>query len=193
MKTIDERKLETDAAYRYGYVAEFIGLDETDVRVIHDLAEHLAPLVPDLVDAVYDKLHSYSSTWRFFALRQDGYAGPAPASLAELTPDHPQIAFRKAHLRRYLERLVTAPYDAKMVAYLDQVGKIHTAAAGNPEIDIPLVEMNALLGFVSDAVTAALVGLDLPNERKFAAIRAFGKLMWVQNDLISRHYARTAH
>jgi len=28
----------------------------------------------------------------------------------------------------------------------------------------------------------------LPDETKTAAIRAFNKLLWIQNDLISRHY-----
>ena len=40
--------------------------------------------------------------------------------------DHEQIQFRKEHLGRYLVGLVTQPYDAKMVGYLDMVGKMHT-------------------------------------------------------------------
>ena len=45
---------------------------------------------------------------------------------------------------------MTAPYDARMVGYLDNVGKIHTPGSGPP--------------------------------------RAFTKLLWLQNDLIARHY-----
>ncbi len=190
MKQIDEARLQSDLGYRFAYVTEFIGLNDKDLQVIHGAAEVLAPLVPGLVDAVYEKLHTYSSTWRFFVPRQAGYEGETPVSPEELTPDHPQIAFRKQHLRRYLERLVTAPYDDKMVAYLDRVGQIHTASMGNPQIDIPLVEMNALMGFVADAINATIIGLDIPTEMKFDAIRAFGKLLWVQNDLIARHYAK---
>ena len=48
-----------------------------------------------------------------------------------MKPSHPQIAFRKEHLARYLAGLVTRPYDGKMVTYLDMVGKIHTEKAGN--------------------------------------------------------------
>ena len=103
--------------------------------------------------------------------------------------DHPQIAFRKQHLGRYLETLVTAPYDGKMVEYLDMVGKIHTAKAGSGEINIPLVQMNALMGFVGDAVNATIMGADLPDDAKTQAIRSFSKLLWIQNDLINRHYA----
>ena len=190
MKKIDEARLETDLEYRFGYLVDFIGLSPEDIKVIHGSAGLLGPLVPSLVDAVYAKLHSYDSTWRHFLPRQSGYAGETPMTLDQLTLDHPQIAFRKQHLARYLERLVTAPYDAKMVTYLDMVGKMHTNKAGSAEIQVPLVQMNALLGFVSDAVTATIFGLDIALDLKVAAIRAFGKLLWIQNDLINRHYAR---
>lgn len=188
MKNIDEPKLESDLGYRFAYLSEFRGFGEDDIRVIHDSAELLGPLVPSLVDAVYDKLYSYDCTWRHFMPRQHGYDGEIPASLEELTPDHPQIAFRKEHLARYLTALVTAPYDDKTVAYLDMVGKIHTPKAGNDGINVPLVQMNALMGFVADALNATFLGADIPSERKAELVRSFGKLLWIQNDLITRHY-----
>jgi hypothetical protein len=188
MTRIDEPRLESDLLYRFGYLTEFIGLGPADVEAIHGAAAHLAPLVSALVDAVYDKLHGYDATWRHFVPRQHGYEGAVPASVEALTMDHPQIAFRKQHLGRYLTTLVTRPYDAKMIGYLDLVGKMHTPKAGRPELDVPLVQMNALMGFVSDALTVTILGLGLPREQEVAALRAFNKLLWVQNDLITRHY-----
>ena len=169
-----------------------MGFSPEDVSVIHDAAEYLAPLVPTLVDAVYDKLFSYSSTKRHFVPRQSGYKGPIPESMTTLTQDHEMIQFRKQHLGRYLTALVTKPYDGKMVAYLDMVGKIHTPQAGSPELNVPLVQMNALLGFVSDALLATILGLGLDSDRLARTIRAFNKLLWLQNDLITRHYQAAA-
>jgi hypothetical protein len=189
LKHIDERRLELDLAYRFGYLAEFMGFGPEDVAAIHATAPHLAPLVPALVDAVYEKLCSYHSTKRHFVPRQFGYEGAVPASLEELTPDHEQIQFRKAHLANYLKRLVSGAYDARMVNYLDLVGKIHTPRAGSKEINVPLVQMNALMGFVSDALLTTVLGLDLDAEARARALRAFNKLLWLQNDLITRHYA----
>lgn len=189
MKQIDEPRLETDLGYRFQYLAEFMGFTEEDIKVIHGGAALLAPLVPALVDAVYAKLITYDATWRHFVPRQDGYTGEIPVKLEDLTMDHPQIKFRKQHLARYLEKLVTAPYDGKMVQYLDFVGKIHTPKAGNPHINVPLVQMNALMGFVADAVNATILGSALAPEDKTRAVRAFSKLLWLQNDLINRHYA----
>ena len=189
MKTIDEPQLETDLSARFAYLAEFVGFGAADIAAVHGAAPALAPLVPGLVDAVYDKLHSYTATWRHFLPRQHGYDGTVPADLAALTPDHPQIAFRKQHLARYLVTLVTKPYDGKMVEYLDMVGKMHTEKAGSKDLRVPLVQMNALMGFVADALVATVLGLNLPRETEVATLRAFNKLLWLQNDLIVRHYA----
>ena len=188
MKHIDENKLESDVLYRVSYLSEFMGFDEADIKAIHGSAAHLAPHVPGLVDAVYDKLFGYDATKRHFVPRQSEYAGPVPKDMESLTQDHEMIQFRKQHLGRYLVSLVTRPYDEKMIAYLDMVGKIHTPQAGSPELDVPLVQMNALMGFVADAITATILSLELDRENEVRTLRAFGKLLWLQNDLINRHY-----
>jgi hypothetical protein len=185
---IDEPRLERDLGYRFDYVSKFVGFGPDDVAAIHAAAPKLAPLVPALVDAVYTRLIQQDATWRHFVPRQHGYEGPAPTALEALTMDHPQIAYRKQHLGRYLAALVTRPYDGKMVEYLDVVGKMHTPKAGSKELNVPLVQMNALMGFVADAFTATVLGLELDREAEVRTLRAFGKLLWIQNDLITRHY-----
>jgi hypothetical protein len=193
MQLIDELRLETDLEYRFGYLTEFMGLDADDVAAIHGSAVHLADKVPGLVDAVYDKLFKYSSTKRHFVPRQSGYEGETPKDVESLAMSHEMIEFRKQHLGRYLVALVTRPYDGKMAGYLDMVGKMHTPQAGATALDVPLLQMNALLGFVSDALNATIFSLGLPRDAEMRAIRAFGKLLWVQNDLINRHYVGRSH
>lgn len=188
MKHIDEGRLERDLDYRFGYISEFMGFGPDDVEAIHDAATYLAPLVPGLVDAVYVKLFNYDASKRHFLPRQSGFEGAVPLNLESLTLDHDQIKFRKAHLANYLKKLVTGAYDQKMVGYLDFVGKIHTPKAGSKDLHVPLVQMNALMGFVADALIGTIMALDLDNQAKTRAIRAFNKLLWLQNDLIARHY-----
>src|SRR5204862_5181760 len=84
------------------------------------------------------------------------------------------------------------PYDGKMVAYLDLVGKMHTSKAGATEIVVPLVQMNALLGFVADGLTNTIASLGLERQQEVRTLRAFTKLLWLQNDLINRHYQAPA-
>jgi hypothetical protein len=184
MKHIDEEKLETDLAYRFGYLVEFIGVTGDDLEAIHGAAGASAPLVPTLVDAVYDLLFKYDYTKRHFVPRQHGYEGDIPASIEALALD----PVPKKHLGRYLETLVTKPYDEKMVQYLDMVGKMHTPKAGSKDLNIPLIQMNALMGFVSNALVSTILGLNLDRDTEVKTLTAFNKLLWVQNDLITRHY-----
>jgi hypothetical protein len=188
MKHIDEPRLEADVAYRVAYLGEFMGFGRQDVQAIHAAAGGLAPLVPALVDAVYEKLFSYDATKRHFVPRQSDYTGPVPDSVESLAMDHEMIQFRKNHLARYLAALVTRPYDDKMTGYLDLVGKMHTPKAGSPNLDVPLVQMNALMGFVADALVGTILSLGLDREIEARTVRAFNKLLWLQNDLVTRHY-----
>jgi len=48
--------------------------------------------------------------------------------------------------------------------------------------------MNALMGFVSDAVIATVMGLSVDLDQRIAIARAFNKLLWIQHDLIQRWY-----
>lgn len=188
MKKIDEKRLEEDLQYRFGYLAEFMGFGEEDIKTIKGAAPLLAPVVPALVDAVYNKLFSYDCTKRHFVPKQFGYEGDVPSDIEDLSLSHDMIQFRKNHLAKYLEKLVTGAYDADMVTYLDFVGKIHTPKAGSKQLDVPLVQMNALMGFVADAVITTIFSLNLGCEKTQPAIKAFSKLLWIQNDLITRHY-----
>ena len=188
MRRIDESRLETDLAYRFEYLAEFVEFTPSDIEAIHAAAPALAPRVPALVDAVYVKLFNYDATKRHFVPPQHGYEGALAADVESLALTDDVIAFRKQHLGRYLAALVTRPYDAKMVQYLDTVGAMHTPQRGNANLDVPLVQMNALLGYVADALNATVFDLGLDRDVETRTLRAFSKLLWLQNDLINRHY-----
>jgi hypothetical protein len=189
MRHIDEARLERDLGYRFNYLSEFMEFDAEDVAAIHGAASLLAPLVPSLVDAVYMKLFNYDATKRHFVPPQDGYEGELASDVKSLSLSDEVIQFRKQHLARYLAALVTKPYDAKMVQYLNTVGAMHTPAVGSSNVDVPLVQMNALLGYVADAINATIFSLNLDRQTEQRTLRAFSKLLWLQNDLINRHYA----
>ncbi|HCP12424.1 MAG TPA: hypothetical protein DIT89_08840 [Planctomycetaceae bacterium] len=188
MKSVDEALLERDPVARFEWVAAFIGFDAADQAALLATAPLIAPLVPQLVDAVYERLFSWGNTKRHFLPRQSGYTGSIPTDLASLQPGHEMIQFRKRHLAGYLAALVTRNYDTSMVNYLDHVGAIHTPKAGSPALSVPLVQINALLGFVADAVIQTILSLNLEREVEVRTLRAFNKLLRIQSVLISRHY-----
>ena len=188
MQQIDEQKLESDPVFRFQYLAEFIGFTPADAVAVQSVAMYLGPMIPELVEKTYERLLSYNATARHFVPRQSGFEGSTPADLKSLTAMHPQIQFRKEHLGRYLSTLLGRTCDARLVPYLDMVGKIHTPRAGSKEIDVPLVQMNALMGFLSDVLLDIILQLPLDAAAMLATVRAFNKLLWIQNDFITRHY-----
>lgn len=189
MQQIDEPRLETDLGYRFDYLKSFIGFGDDDVAAVRSVIGPLAQRAPEIVEATYRKLLAYDATARHFVPRQHGFTGSPPDSLEALSAQHEQIRFRKDHLQRYVMHLLGHAYDAKMAAYLDMVGKIHTPLAGNQQIAVPLVQMNALMGLLADVLTDTIFGLGLPAEQTTAVLRALHKLLWIQNDFITKHYA----
>ena len=188
MQKIDESRLETDLQYRYDFLTEFIGFGPEDSALIQAFAPHLGPRIGELVESTYTKLLEFDATARHFVPKQHGYEGDTPTDLSDLGSNHPQIQFRKDHLNRYFMQLIGRSYDAKMVLYLDTVGKIHTAEAGSDQINVPLVQMNVLMGFMSDLLISLISESPLDSKTSTKTIRAFTKLLWIQNDLINRHY-----
>lgn len=188
MQHVDEEELERDPQARYEYLTQFVGFGPDDIKCIQASAPFIGPWIGHIVDRTYQKLLEYDATARHFVPKQHGFEGDAPPDLAALSTDHPQIRFRKDHLNRYITSLIGRSYDAKMVVYLDMVGKIHTSRAGSQEIDIPLVQMNALMGLLSDVVFEVLIESPMKPAETQAAIRAFNRLFWIQNDFITRHY-----
>jgi hypothetical protein len=191
MKQIDEPRLENDPEYRFYYLAEFIGFGTEDQLAIQTAALYLGPMIPQLVDLTYQRLLAYDATARHFLPQQHGYEGPLPASLDQLA-DSAQIRFRKEHLGRYFMQILGRSFDSKFVAYLDMVGKMHTCKAGNPNIHVPLVQMNALMGLLADILAHAVDQMPLEPAAKLTTLRAFQKLLWIQNDFIGRHYDSAA-
>ena len=184
--------------YRISYLKKFLNFTDSDGAAIQASGAILGPLVPTVLDAVYTNLLSYDITAKAFAPPQPEFDGPAPASVQELTLDHPQILHRKDFLKRYLLQLVGTKEwgdECKIWDYMDKVGIMHTGEPGfkhrrrRPELRVEYVHVNALLGFVEDVVVGAVMGTDeLDLATKTSTVRAWNKLLWIQNDLFARHY-----
>lgn len=192
---IDAARLETDLMYRFQYVCKFVGFGDKDIKLIKTKgADLLAPLVKDIVKAVYVQLFSFDVTKNYFATRMDRYKGKQlvlKGDDLELTSE--QTKFRMNMLDRYLVKLVTGDYDENFVKYLDFVGKIHTNKAGSKSLVIDYVHVNALLTFVEDAIIEIIAKADdMDQQTKTDLTRAFNRLLWIQNDLFARWYIPTA-
>ncbi|KAK9762924.1 hypothetical protein K7432_010855 [Basidiobolus ranarum] len=188
---VDRLLVHTDPVYRYTYVAKFVDFTEKDVEAIKSVAEQLAPLGAVLVDAVYDKLKKFDITWQTMATRHEGYAGKVVEDIRELDVNSSQIKYRKDMLTRYIGRLLTNPYDERMIKYLDWVAKIHTDIPGKKsKINVEYIHISALLGFVESTLIWAVSTLKLEREHELRVILAFNKVLWLQNDFFAKYYTK---
>jgi hypothetical protein len=145
--------------------------------------------MPKIVEDQYRKLLAYDATARHFVEPQHGCASSPPESLADLSASHGQVKFRMDHMQSYLMQLIGHAFDNKIAVLFDAVGKMHTPKTGNPRINVPLVQMNAFMGMLADLLTDRILALNTDHDTKINCLRAFQKILWLQNDFIVRHYA----
>jgi hypothetical protein len=102
------------------------------------------------------------------------------------------------HEQNYLIKLVsttdlspTSPF----WIYLNNVGIMHTGKPGfnhrekRPDLRVEYIHMGALLGYVVDTVISAVMDMsEIDTQTKMSVLRAFNKVVWIQNDLFARHY-----
>lgn len=203
---------------RIAYLSSFLDVTDADSEMLMAAKPLIAPLVPTVLDAVYTKLLSYDITANAFVPRNTDYRGEIPNDALELTLEHPQIEYRKDFLKvrgyiwilyiktdylsqNYIVKLVTTSDlspSSPFWTYLDKVGLMHTGKPGfknrekKPELRVEYIHIGALLGYVLNVVIGATMTLDIDTESKSKVILALNKVLWIQNDLFSRHYINAA-
>ncbi|KAK3814004.1 MAG: Protoglobin-domain-containing protein [Benniella sp.] len=92
-------------------------------------------------------------------------------------------------LSRYFARLLENPYDECIIKYIEYVARIHTnIPTKKSKINVDLIHINALLGYVEAVLIGDVKSLDLDRDTEYKAIAAFGKLLWIQNDVFIKFY-----
>lgn len=116
---------------RIAYLKAFLNFTADDADALHAAKPVIVPLIPTILDAVYTKLLSFDITAQSFVPRNTGFEGATATKTQDLNLNHPQIAFRKTFLQKYLVTLVTTDYDdEKAWDYLDKVSIMHTGQPG---------------------------------------------------------------
>lgn len=197
---VDRERLQEDARYRIAWSKTFIGFTTEDGKALNGALPVISPTIEHLVDDIYQHLFKWDYTTQPFLKRNVGYDGELAGSLDYLRLDHPQIQFRKRFLRAYVYRIFDSNWDdMESWEYLDRVGLIHTGLAGvqgrekNGPIKVDLMACTLLLGWVQDVVLTVVLTLPdnvLSGGEKIKILRAFNKVIWIQQDLFQRHYIR---
>ncbi|KAH6909294.1 Protoglobin-domain-containing protein [Coprinopsis sp. MPI-PUGE-AT-0042] len=195
----DEDAIYKDLRERVRYLTHFVSFTEQDVEALNEFQPILLPLVDQLVDNVYHQLFKFDVTKQVFMPRKGGEEGRMMSDLHDLALDAPQIEMRKKTFAVYMRKLVTSDYnDFATWQYFDQIGIMHTGQnelkhrrlMGKAPLYVDLMHLSLLLAWTLDVLTPVILSYaEYPLSRRIDIMRAFQKVVWIQNDLFTRHYA----
>ncbi|KAF8606928.1 hypothetical protein BDV93DRAFT_436452 [Ceratobasidium sp. AG-I] len=200
MMHIDRESLYTSLPDRVSYLTSFLEFTESDADTLNEAALILEPYIATLVDRVYAHLFQFSVTKEVFLPRATGHEGPMVADLSHLTLEDEQIKERKRFFSGYIKKLITSDYnDFKTWEYYDKVGLMHTGEAGlkhrkiagKDGLRVDHIHLSGLLGWTMDQIIVIILRHEeLDLMKKETIVRSLHKVMWIQQDLFSRHYVR---
>ncbi|KIK59842.1 hypothetical protein GYMLUDRAFT_169079 [Collybiopsis luxurians FD-317 M1] len=197
---VDSELLRTSLEDRINYVKDFIMFGKADQAILNKVAPLVNDLIPQVVDELYAKLFEFDITKQIFLHRNEGFDGPIPSKLEQLTLDSPQLVYRKVtiFMKSWARRVLASDYSSgKTWAYMDKVGIMHTGVKSfkhrnhvSPLI-VPYRDCALTLGWVQTVLQTAILKLteeELSSSEKISAVASIGKVLWIQNDLFARHY-----
>ena len=188
IEKIDEDVLEADRDYRFRYVSRFVGFTDQDIDTIHASAGLLIPIMPAIADSFLNRLIDHEDTLRFFAPGSTWASALDTAKVPRPDLNQPHFQQIRVSLVRFLEELFGS--DCRSPAFvrrLDEIGANH-ANAGEHDSRFTIYQINAMMGFLSDRLLSKVRTLGLPRDREIALITAVQKLMWIQMNMMTRHY-----
>ncbi|ETN45550.1 uncharacterized protein HMPREF1541_09382 [Cyphellophora europaea CBS 101466] len=184
MEHVDRKELYTSLPARVHYLHQFLEFSADDVAALIDGHRYIRTVIPAIVNMVYKKLLKHDITARVFTQRDSRSEVDPDTWVSE---DSAQIQHRKMFLRWYLTKLNSDPTKMEYWEYLDKVGLMHVGLGRRNPLHVDYIFLGACLGYIQDAMTEAILShptLDLT--RKIAIVKAIGKVIWIQNDLLAK-------
>ncbi|KAH6690353.1 Protoglobin-domain-containing protein [Plectosphaerella plurivora] len=185
---VKREDLYTDIEARVRYLHSFVDFNHRDIEALVTGSKYTKALIPAVVNIVYKKLLQYDITARAFTTRSTSFEGPMDDMPDE---NSPQIMHRKMFMRAYLNKLCSDPSRMEFWEYLDKVGMMHVGLGRAHPLHIEYIHLGICLGFIQDIMTEAILSHPrLHLQRKIALVKALGKVIWIQNDLMAKWHVR---
>ncbi|KAJ3825546.1 Protoglobin-domain-containing protein [Lentinula raphanica] len=165
---ISPELLRTSLHDRINYLKDFILFRKADQDILHKVAPLVNDLIPQVVDELYSKLFEFDVTKQIFLQRNEGFDGPLPSKLEDLTLSSPQLIYRKIFMKSWARRVLTSDYSdpaGKTWAYMDKVGIMHTGVKafkhreGVKPLVVPYRDCALSLGWVQTVLQTAILRL----------------------------------
>ncbi|KAL1305845.1 hypothetical protein AAFC00_004002 [Neodothiora populina] len=184
MQHVSREELYTSLPARIHYLHSFLEFGPDDVNALVEGQKYIKAVIPAIVNIVYKKLLQYDITARVFSNRDSRDETNPERWVSE---ESTQIQHRKMFLRWYLTKLNSDPTKMEYWEYLDKVGLMHVGKGRRNPLHVDYMFLGACLAYIQDSFFEAILShprLDL--SRKIALVKALGKVIWIQNDLMEK-------
>src|SRR5512142_2701435 len=174
---IAEKRGAEDSGRYFKYMADFVGLTESDIEAIKQSKPIIEKHIPEIVTEFYAHLLRYPPTRKVF-LKKDG------------SIDQPYVELRMRHLTNFWLRTAEGVFDDDYARYVDYVGRAHTSRGADPNIYIAERYVIGQVGFMAHAFSEALTKELRHKDEDFetAAIESWNKVMMIILELLARAY-----
>ncbi|KIX96328.1 uncharacterized protein Z520_08106 [Fonsecaea multimorphosa CBS 102226] len=184
MEHVERRELYISLPVRVQYLQQFLEFGADDVVALIEGQKYIKAIIPAIVNMVYKKLLKHDITARVFSTR-DSRVEENPSKW--IKEDDAQIRHRKMFLRWYLTKLNSDPSKMEYWQYLDKVGLMHVGKGRRNPLHVDYIFLGACLGYIQDSMTEAILSHPrLELTQKIAIVKAIGKVIWIQNDLMAK-------
>ncbi|EXJ69601.1 uncharacterized protein A1O5_07637 [Cladophialophora psammophila CBS 110553] len=202
MEHVDRRELYTSLPVRVQYLQQFLEFgagkhspsaqrasdavraSSYDVVALIEGQKYIKAIIPAIVNMVYKKLLKHDITARVFSTR-DSRVEENPVKW--IKEDDAQIRHRKMFLRWYLTKLNSDPSKMEYWQYLDKVGLMHVGKGRRNPLHVDYIFLGVCLGYIQDSMTEAILSHPrVELTQKIAIVKAIGKVIWIQNDLMAK-------
>lgn len=178
MKQLDVPAIASSGIARFDFLADFVGFTDEDWETLRASVRFIAPLLPAILDRLYDHLLDYDDTRRVFL-----------GSRGEIDPAY--MALRKEHLTEwFLETAGAAAQRERFATYLTHIGRIHTSQEGDDSRSVPPRYIVALMGCIQASLTEAIAkAFPQGHAESYRLIIAWNKMLVIQLEFFLRALA----
>jgi len=190
LKHADRHEILSSLPARIAYLQEFLDFGREDIEALASSRKVIKSILPSIVDKVYAKLLKHDITARVFVTR-DSRSTEDPEEWPTLGGS--TIQRRKIFLRWYLTKLNSDPTTTEYWEYLDKVGAMHVSKARRLPLHVDYIFLGASLGLIQNSLTESIFSLqdrEVSFPQRLAMVKAIGKVIWIQNDLLAKWHLR---
>ncbi|KAF2866045.1 Protoglobin-domain-containing protein [Massariosphaeria phaeospora] len=191
MQHVERRELYENLQARLAYLQNFLEFGPADIEALRRNQPFIKSLIPSLTEHhFFAKILQQDITAQ--ALITHNTTSEPDVDEDDFTgPNNLNIKNRNMFVRWYLTKMNSDPSTTQYWEYMNMVGAMHAGHHRRTPLHVDVIHFSALLGHVQTVLNDAIISSPtLPTAEKSPLVKAWGKLLWIQNDLFAKWHIK---